>query len=426
MSFRSRSSNGLAQASLIENSRNVNCSTPNWFLSYTHPTIKSVSGTWNWSKDFVVPRYHARSRKGEVFFNPYDKVTDVFEASGNGYLLSSVGPSCTSPIKYAEYKADGAWLAAFIPHESHASGINTPLCDYAYMQTDLDQLYAEVSTAVASKRGRASTDTWESIAEVRQTLELLRNPVQRSAAWLTRLRVHVEKSRKKRGRKGPYTLLDYEHFITDSPGIWLKYRYGIRPIMLQIEEILKNQFDELSRRRVTTRASTSASAQKTTSGISNFGIIRVEWSNTIFDRMAVRGMSLDEFTYSLMDKYGFSAKSLITLPWELVTLSFVADWFGNIGDYLGALVPAFGWHQLGGCTTVRHYTVNTYRVVSCTCTNGSYRLDVPVLGEISVSRTAFRRQGLSVPELVIRQNFGFSNTNRVIDAFALLAARFFK
>jgi hypothetical protein len=137
-------------------------------------------------------------------------------------------------------------------------------------------------------------------------------------------------------------------------------------------------------------------------------------------------MALDEVDLSFLGNLGFPLKGLITLPWELQSYSFVADWFANIGDYIGSLAPSVGYNMLGSCMVEHRVTVNTYTSTGVNKTNGTWTLDAPITGTFSIVREETTRRPLAARGLVIKNDFKLDEFTRSADAFALLASRFTK
>jgi hypothetical protein len=141
------------------------------------------------------------------------------------------------------------------------------------------------------------------------------------------------------------------------------------------------------------------------------------------DNVQVRAGSLDEMDVSMLFNIGFSPKSLITLPWELIPYSFVIDWFANVGDFIGSLVPDFGIKQLGTYTTVQRYRTMTLTQGPCSAAPG-WIFDTVPSGEYTTTvQTKIRSVRPLRRRLVIKENFKLRNRERALDALSLLLQR---
>jgi hypothetical protein len=202
---------------------------------------------------------------------------------------------------------------------------------------------------------------------------------------------------------------------------YLAYRYGLKPLMSDLVGVVEGLQKAVGRVRQTSRGSSSLSIAKSEFSSGGWGgACTFDKLYTHREDLIVRAMSLDEFEASVASNAGFTAKGLLTLPWELLPYSFVVDWFANIGDFVGSLVPSFGYSQLGSCLVLDNKLVTEYRI-GTTYPRSDLALDVPITGTnvrtwIHKSRTT---QPLT-PGLVLRSDFRFSNLTRAADAISLI------
>lgn len=108
--------------------------------------------------------------------------------------------------------------------------------------------------------------------------------------------------------------------------LWLQYRYGIMPLIYQVEDILK-AIEEFG-------VSEYVDERKKTI-IEDMSPIDPLFRETVIHRVNIR-RKVDLST--IFQKYSqqLSIDPFVT-AWELVTLSFVIDWVLNVGDFLGSL-----------------------------------------------------------------------------------------
>jgi hypothetical protein len=268
---------------------------------------------------------------------------------------------------------------------------------------EVSDISAEVSTEVLAGRGLSDSNLWESMAEIKQTIDMIRNPFDVFRRVMNRVTA----------RSTGLTFAE----------LWLMYRYGILPLIKDVDQIMAAAGKQRGKIRKTTRARlefTKTDSVLTIHGQLSPLLIGIRTQTT--DTIKCRGMSLDEFDASLAYHQGFSAKGLVTLPWELVSYSFVADWFFNVGSFLNAMVPAFGYNQLGACLTLERTRSTVYNAEStsvATSLQNTWDLIRPISGYVvSVNKGKSRGQ-LSGPALVVRNNFKLDQVTRLADAFAL-------
>jgi hypothetical protein len=416
MERRIRSRRGFTNKPRTIEERNWSCSpgANQWVFASNNQPIWD-EGESETMIDSVSPDFHKRRAKGEVFFNDmwYEKVTG--SASGSTYHLQYNNPVSPCGAVPERRMAEGHCSQRCVPNVV-VDGIRYPIEATVVSQSDVDRMVVGVSTEVLSKRGRSDSDLWESMAEYKQTLELLQNPLNRLRSLSSKLL---------QSANGPSRVL-----LKEVSGGYLLYRYGIIPLMKDIESILKSLSRVTGKQRKTVRASDSRFAVAGSSGPFLLDVIEGTWKRETRDNIIVRAMSLDEVDLSFGSNLGFSFKGLVTLPWELTGYSFVADWFLNVGDYLGAHAPAPGYKQLGSCVVVQRVTSNAYTYASTGISPSGQSVNAqmvtPLTGSCAMVRISRTRGALAYPGVVIKSDFKFDSFTRAADAFSLLAQRFIK
>lgn len=139
---------------------------------------------------------------------------------------------------------------------------------------------------------------------------------------------------------------------------WLELQYGWKPLLSDVygsmSELARKDDETKDRYRVTVRgsASNNYSYQHNSAYADQYGARTVQ---TIQRSVRVR---LDyHYTNPVtgtLARLGISDP--LTLAWELLPWSFVADWFLPVGSYLQSLSAANGYEFLGGSSTWRGIT----------------------------------------------------------------------
>lgn len=406
--FRTRGAPLISHHRYVNEKRYEDCTNLSWTTIDDQPD--AISGEYSWMRDVITPEFHKKSSKGEIIMSPMESFHDegVYTQGVGGWRQKNSGVPITcggftypfveyrnvsgqGPVVYAIKKGIPLWSPDIRP-EGALSG------------SDINDFIVEHSTKVQSGRGRSDHDLWESLAELDKTVAIL-------PQLLKLLRRQVPRGKPTDLKK-------------DLSEVWLTYRYGIKPLLSDIEEVLKGLKKSTGLVRKTTRSKGIIEAQKTEAlNLSGTGyslnVLAQNW-----DKVEVRCMSLDEYEATLAFNLGFSMKSLATLPWELVKYSFVIDWFSNVGDFLGSIVPTPFVKQLGSCIVTKRR-----RSILITALP-----DQPVAGWSVIrsntgtylrTHTTYNRvAGLGgSPKVVMRNNFRFSNLTRSLDALALLLQR---
>lgn len=404
MSVRSRSRGFYTQAANIVTSRIYdNCSHPVWYVEGT--AASANVGVLETMNDTVIPNFASRRNKGEVFFNPMWKLKreSTITDSGYGPFMRAVTPiTCSGLPKYTEYDFTGPWVAYIIRNIFGTSSSDPLPCFASLSGSDIDALATEVSTRCLANRGKAENNLFETFAEINQTLSLMQRPINTFSSFLTKV--------SKRAK------------LLGAAKAWLAYRYGVRPLVRDVTSIIAGLEKTVGKRRVTTRAKGTVSKNSYSISTFNSGFVKYQIGVQKTDTLQFKAVSLDEYVASVSSDIGFTAKGLITLPWELIPYSFVADWFVNIGDYLNALAPAPGYTMLGSCLTAERDTINLFSL-SGSLISGTVTMSRQPTGSALSRITEKSRTVLRAPGLVVNQDFKFDSATRQADAISLLALR---
>lgn len=291
-------------------------------------------GTTKTTMDMVVPKFHSRVERGEIFNNPFYSVTTEKEGSAVGALFASYVPSCSGTGTKTEtqtlYISGGSDYYP-VPWTSRDSNRSNAV-KLAGTQALANVLPPDVTGLVE-------------LAELSKTLALVRSP-------LTGLKTLFQRIRESRR----YILSRYKYrtlgeYIADN---WLKYRYGVMPLVGTIEGLMKTISDEKASRRFTARGYANATYAQQTSPVRTN---TYTWSVATLQgnrkgSVSVRAGVLYEHTFSAGDRFGTNLSEVPSAAWELIPFSFVADWFVNVGNYIRALTPKAGVKVLSTWTTV--------------------------------------------------------------------------
>lgn len=379
------------------------CSESSW--TYTTPVYGVAVGSIASMDDVVVPNFHERRKRGEVFFNPMYRFEGVYSTSGSGpFVKSTTGFTCDGAIKFHEAGwPDG--LIGYVARQASGSASLPPEFG-VWDASDISSLTSEAAASVLSQRGRSNVSTWETLAEMDKTMSTVRQSFSRIASI-------IGKASKKGSRR-----------LSLSPDdLWLTIRYGVLPILGNVAEVLAALEESQGSRRETTRSTKSMTGTAHTNFTGGYGIYVVDVGIQTTDTVTARAMSLDDVRVNLASQLGLDLKGLLTLPWELISYSFVVDWFLNVGDVLGALVPDFQTTNLGSCVVVRRTRVNRVVPIGTSLTSLGYTVTAPAEGYAQSLIKETTRTPLPPVSLVIKSRFGFDRWTRVADAASLVAQK---
>lgn len=360
--------------------------------------------------DIVIPNFRKEVKAGKVFMNYKEsrsQDTAVGMYSNISGTASGIGFSDTGNLQHlcCYWLGNTDW--------------NTTRWDVV-SAGDALSLADQVCTRTLSQIGRSDAANWENLAEVGKTVQMLRAPLQ---SWFKFLSSNGAVRRYRRSISGAGEI--GKDLGLTATNAWLAFRYGFMPVKRAVEDTLQQLRDRLkygdTKMRQTTRSTQAISGSANSLIQMTDGTYIYDIRRNVTTSHEVRAMSLDEVVWDLPTLLGLGSKDLVTLPWELVPFSFVADWFVNVGDFLGAASQAMYPKSLGQCYTLQTvrsefretvtHTVPTNYVIS------SYRRGW--VREDTVWKT--RYPGLRAPKIGIKADFRLDDLTRLADGFALAA-----
>lgn len=390
-----------------------------------------IAGSLRTMTDVVTKGYRRLSAQGTVIVNPMFWVeTTINPLVGNARLAYHARTiQCSGESAFQTHYDFPCWAALPYMAPDFNLGVDGHWAAPAPLVSALEYEKAilEACTIAHDERGRSPANFWETIAERKQTYAMLGDYLKQANELTYRMETDVVKRRMPLPKK----LFKASGKIANAAASsWLITRYGLSPLIEDIRLLrtqLSNAPDETQRHTARGSAVVSRSSQS---------VIDLSWDGDLTysltrfgtDEVTVRAMSLDEWKYGVLDHFGLGTKGLVTLPWEILTLSFVADWFANFGRFIGALVPTPGVKQLGSCYVVK-------RTRSLTSTIGNFSPVAPAIltGPGGLTKTATRVTkeripGIRSPSLIVLNRSKIDpavdrNTSRIVDTTALVAQR---
>lgn len=371
-----------------------------------------VRETW----DMVTPNFTKRQRNGELITNPYRTMFESQESSGHYARAKQNAPSCTSPTKNWVIDLGGPQAYSRLPGGTDvypARLRQTKLIT----QNEMNSAGAVASTAAWNKSNEHSADILVDIAEFSKTLRMLRDPIQTTSTFLRKI---------KAGKSGAKSVTSGD-VIDYASSLWLQYRYGIRPLVKSVQGVVKALESIHFKRRQTYRGSYPLiKTESLVSGSCSGNPISFTYNMFHTDELSVRTGLVIEESVSLSQELGVDASGMLSLPWELVPFSFVADWFANVNDYFGALVPYLTKSPLSSWTTYVRRSSTVFTVTGTTAISGWTLERAAVETRTAVFEEKIRNVGLQGPSVAFKPRAisRVYNDLRIIDAFSLLQKQF--
>lgn len=292
------------------------------------------------------PDFHKRKARGDLLpFTRFAQYEDKRGGSGSYYRRDNVGDI-------------GTWYSASFPppagkfcgggrNELIAQARNYPA--WPYVQRAASQIYS------------SGWDALTFLAEYRETYNMFRN------LGFNLIRAYKRGTRTK-----------------EWDNKWLETRYGFRTLIYDIQDLMEalSNLGESMERFKERQGLTHNWSEPLVSEVTDVGYGILTRETTVDWTLSVRGSVVADIR---PPTFGFNP---LTTGWEVVKLSFVLDWFVNIGQALEAtsfLALATGYTAAGG-----HYVERSARTQWFT---------EPAPGWTATSsRTSFRNEVLSLRE----------------------------
>lgn len=212
----------------------------------------------------------------------------------------------------------------------------------------------------------------------------------------------------------------------DSASLWLAFRYGVTPTLIELEGLMKALRNAERPERKTFRGFANlVTSDEFDMGteINCFPWFACKLHDKYSHNQQVRASFLAEFRplqpqngVSLPEQLGFSWRAVPISIWEALPLSFMADWVVGIGDYLTALNPNPNWVVLGGVCSSKQLSSAERRLISVVQQHPSWFTTASGSESSSYDRRARRLASINeiAPTIHVKMNL-----KRDIDLIAL-------
>lgn len=304
--------------------------------------------------DHVTPNFRYRRLKGEVFSQPMvqRRRTATFTGGSIWLYRKSDGVGYRRFGTYGDNIVTSGDLreASSVRYDNEGKGMAATA---AYSKVGNPQLSSFVSLlespetwqflAAPFKRARATTARWEAYLNWRKRYIDRYLRYLKAKARYDRLPLKKRLGRQAPTRKG-FRLDEQFMFgkvgVSDVASAWLAYRYGLMPVIYDTTAAITST---MARPLEAPRERASGSYKKTwTESVSEslgpfgFGDIHRIVGETKF-KVEYRAGVLYVPYGTILHRYGLTPDQIPVALWEATKLSFVVDWFYNVGDYLNAL-----------------------------------------------------------------------------------------
>lgn len=320
--------------------------------------------------DVVTPNFYALQKRGKIVNNPFYSKTVEHGYTCPGFFVSRTN-TCSPSTATKSQSTTGAFFygtAAAYPygniqntHDFYGDG---PLRSDAFL-SEFSNLSGQIQTRCLGNIVPADVEGLVFLAEWKKTIALVKNPL----AGIRKFLKDVRRSRRYKRSSAP----SLGKYLADE---WLRYRYGLTPLVMDFEGALQASIAPRFGMRVTARSSgtTSGDYTKTTSNVASpyFYTVTTECEGTV--EGSVRAGVLYEHTFNVNNSYGLGLENIPSAIWEVIPYSFIVDWFVNAGDWIKASTPKADVKILAEWTTTEivESTTVSHSYVSKNVANFAY------------------------------------------------------
>jgi hypothetical protein len=370
-----------------------------WSGGITETMYDNAASGWN------------RRKKGKLIFNDMLKITTTRQVSGSSSAtVTTVGFPCTGPnLQRIVTCSDAFFTFTLAPSAPPPHGVGIAA-------QDMSDLVEEVWADCLAKRGEGNANLLETLAELDKSYALLTEPFKNLSNLVKALRRNG-----KRAKGYEKVAANTKDLIVFASSEWLKFRYGVTPIMNDITAIMKAlETGYTSKPMVFTARS---SAEITGGGDVPSNVVagtqfRIDYTASTTHLFKVRAFYVDIYVRSIWTDLGFSTRNLFGLAWELTRYSFVKDWFGNIGSLIYANSPKVFHSSEGGQVSTREELTTIYSPTALVALTPATWTVTGAASDVILQRTVTKSRQNKVPiaSYVIRHDFKFNRFIRASDA----------
>jgi len=310
---------------------------------------QSYFGPYYWQAYDPGGNFLFTATTSDAAFTDFKQITD--NVTPNFYKRLHSGeflPVNTMALTETKLTSFRPLVASMIKHVTPPSGVNSYsgthtviLADSALSVPAPDAaMYDNVVIKALASAKTADWDVLTFVGEFHDTVSLLKTTMERLFSFSYKLagiakRREIKRSRR---RKLPYSL---RQAIRNFNQLWLEGRYGWRPLVYDIQSILKALREK----------SNNPMARKSATIVQDISAARsAEFHNTDVKYICTTtrtGTCTYHAVVFYKDMMGHIGANPVITAYELTRFSFVVDWFIDINSWLHAILPREGYTELG-------------------------------------------------------------------------------
>jgi len=323
-------------------------------------------------------------------------------------VIKSQYPECPYPTIVREYKGALA-CPGFSFNIATSLATNNDAANIA-----LNKAWASVT--------EAQIDMGENIAEAAKTLKMLLAPTKSFIGLLGKMAKGLPSPPSGLPRKGRKWRRVYD-ILSNR---WLEYRYGMMPLILDMEKGIKMYKDTTkpeirvvgSHGKFIGPSTSVTSEQESAIQTGYYVTWRSSTTTTYVTRAVVYHILQKGDLNASLYKFGVHPTQAISLGWQLLPLSFVVDWIWDVSGFLNCLNPNWGKYYYGNTVSFKSKQELVSTLLKGRCA-GTYETMSGVRGTSTGSTEKYTRTANWPYKIRLLRGTDLSSLNRQIDALAL-------
>lgn len=318
---------------------------------------------------------------------------------------------------YSDPKYGGTGWNDYLKFDGYPLRAYANMRDYGGFTPEYPQLADLVRTAAAARAASPVADVGLMLAEAGQTASFLKDSM--SLVLMPWRHFH----------KIPSYIKSVKRQLSYLSSKWLEYRYGLMPLLLDVQSLQDLYIQDTVRSVDEIRKS---SAKKYREKIlilnENGGYTRTAhmWTMNWNYRVHQEYQVTCHVYYRVTDadsasRLGMSIQQLPSLAWELVPYSFVVDWVFNIGDWLKASLPRPDHVHLGVSVGYKTITTSQATLTGLAGWGGNFRskTGLPVIQATDLWTSFTRVINTPLPPFPVA-NYHFESVKHALDGASLI------
>lgn len=293
-------------------------------------------------EDVVTPQFKRKMRQGQIVNSPMTQITTFEKYSGGSLYQAFIQDNGGG--KKTGFRAEGEWLGSIYQNPNRYKPAGS---------LDWQALRDSAVVSANAKAAANETEILATIGELNETISSLVSIFKRAVTIIIAL------------KKLDMKRLAKEITPKELANRYMEARYAIRPLAYDVSNALKAFQTKMEPKRLTTRGVSTESG----SWSDTYQTVGNMYYTVSVLRQTEQNVSARAGILHVVDHMNqlhvWGMDRIFTSAWELIPLSFVVDWFFNIGKLIAAWQPKIYQRTLASWVVVTTTTIQTCTVSSC-------------------------------------------------------------